>query len=268
MQVQLVFPHQLFNQSELGPDGGAIYLIESDLFFLQYQFHQQKILFHRASMKYYGALLAQKRSDCHYIEAKDQNSKIAELVKMLRSKGVKKIKLYDPCDYLLDRQLKKATSNAGIELTYLPSPNFLNNQPDSFELLGNKKTYFQTSFYTEQRKQRKILIEKDGSPVGGQWSFDVENRKKIPKNTAIPTIHFFESNEFIEEATVYVKANFKNNPGKSEAPFTGANKGLYYPVTHADAKNAMDAARQKLEVNFYDQMAVKGASCLCLFNFA
>jgi hypothetical protein len=33
MQVQLVFPHQLFNQSELGPDGGAIYLIESDLFF-------------------------------------------------------------------------------------------------------------------------------------------------------------------------------------------------------------------------------------------
>ncbi len=248
MQVQLVFPHQLYDQSELRPDGGAIYLIESDLFFLQYQFHQQKILFHRASMKYYAALLAQKRSDCHYIEAKDQNSKIAELVKMLRSKGVKKIKLYDPCDYLLDRQLKKATSNAGIELTYLPSPNFLNNQPDSIELLGNKKTYFQTSFYTEQRKQRKILIEKDGSPVGGQWSFDVENRKKIPKNTAIPPIHFFESNEFIKEATQYVKAKFKNNPGKSEAPFNTSKNGLYYPVTHTDAKKAMDLfIAEKLE---------------------
>jgi len=60
MQVQLVFPHQLFAQSELGPDSGAIYLIESDLFFLQYQFHQQKILFHRATMKYYAAQLAQK----------------------------------------------------------------------------------------------------------------------------------------------------------------------------------------------------------------
>ena len=238
MQVQLVFPHQLFDQSELGPDGGAIYLIESDLFFLQYQFHQQKILFHRASMKYYAEQLAQKGSDCHYIEAKDQNSKIAELLKMLKSKGVQKIKLYDPCDYLLDQQLKKATKAGGIELTYLPSPNFLNNLSQSIELLGNKKTFFQTSFYTEQRKQRNILIEKDGSPVGGQWSFDVENRKKIPKNTNIPAIHFFESNEFIEEATVYVKANFKNNPGKSQAPFNAANKALYYPVTHADAKKA------------------------------
>jgi deoxyribodipyrimidine photolyase-related protein len=248
MQVQLVFPHQLFDQSELGPDGGAIYLIESDLFFLQYQFHQQKILFHRATMKYYAAQLAKKGYDCHYIEAKEPCSKVSKLVQALKSKGVEKIKLYDPCDYLLDRQLKKATKDIGIELTYLPSPNFLNNQTESIELLGNKKTYFQTSFYTEQRKQRKILIEKDGSPVGGQWSFDVENRKKIPKNTAIPTIHFFESNEFIEEATVYVKANFKNNQGKSEAPFTGANKGLYYPVTHADAKNAMDLfIAEKLE---------------------
>ena len=181
MQVQLVFPHQLFEQSELGPDGGAIYLIESDLFFLQYQFHQQKLLFHRASMKYYAEQLAQKRCDCLYIEAKDQNSKIAELVKMFKSIGVQKIKLYDPCDYLLDRQLKKYTSLNGIELIYLPSPNFLNNLPASIELLGNKKIYFQTSFYTEQRKQRKILIEADGSPVGGQWSFDIENRKKFQK---------------------------------------------------------------------------------------
>jgi len=75
MQVQLVFPHQLFDQSELGPDGGAIYLIESDLFFLQYQFHQQKILFHRATMKYYAAQLAQKGCDFHYIEAKEPCSK-------------------------------------------------------------------------------------------------------------------------------------------------------------------------------------------------
>jgi deoxyribodipyrimidine photolyase-related protein len=125
-------------------------------------------------------------------------------------------------------------------MTYLPSLNFLNNLPEDVELLGNKKTYFQTSFYTEQRKKRNILIEKDGSPVGGQWSFDVENRKKIPKNTSIPSIHFFESNSYIEEAKQYINTNFKNNPGKSEAPFTKADKQLYYPITHLDAKKAME----------------------------
>jgi deoxyribodipyrimidine photolyase-related protein len=240
MQVQLVFPHQLYDQSEIGIGGGDFYIIESDLFFLQYQFHQQKLLFHRASMKYYTQQLIQKKHHCHYIDARDPNAAIAALVKVLKSKGVQKIKLYDPCDYLLDQQLKKASKQHGIELTYTPSPNFLNNQQDSEALLGNKKTYFQTSFYTEQRKQRKILIEKDGSPIGGQWSFDAENRKKIPKNTPIPAIHFFESNEYIEEAKQYVKVNFKNNPGASNAPFNAGNQNVYYPVTHADAKKAMD----------------------------
>ncbi len=240
MQVQLVLPHQLYHQTELGIGGGDFYVIESDLFFLQYQFHQQKLLFHRASMKYYTGQLSQKGYPCHYIDAHDPNSSIPVLVKMLKAKGVQKIKMYDPCDGWIDKQLKKASIAHGIALVYLPSPNFLNNQPESVELLGNKKTYFQTSFYTEQRKQRNILIEQDGSPVGGQWSFDVENRKKIPKNTAIPAIHFFESNEFIKEATAYIKANFKNNPGKVDAPFITAKKSLYYPVTHADAKKAME----------------------------
>ena len=177
-----------YDQSELGLESGDCYIIESDLFFLQYQFHKQKLLFHRATMKYYAGQLAQKGCHCHYIEAHDPNSAIPVLVKMLKTKGVQKIKLYDPCDNWIDRQLKKASNANGIALVYLPSPNFLNNLPEDVQLLGNKKTYFQTSFYTEQRKQRKILMEQDGSPIGRQWSFDAENRKKIPKNTMPTTL--------------------------------------------------------------------------------
>ena len=140
MQVQLVFPHQLYDQSEIGNGGGDFYVIESDLFFLQYHFHQQKLLFHRASMKYYTQQLIQKGYHCHYIDAKDPTATIASLVNMLKAKGVLKIKLYDPCDYLIDQQLKKASKQYGIELIYTPSPNFFNNQPESVELLGNKKT--------------------------------------------------------------------------------------------------------------------------------
>ncbi len=249
MQVQLVFPHQLFDESALFAEEGAFYIIESDLFFLQYQFHHQKLIFHRASMKYYGQLLAQKGCNCHYIDANHKESKISVLLKTLSSKGVRKIKMYDPCDHWLDKQLRKASLENNIELVYLPSLNFLNNQEESTQLLGNKKTYFQTSFYTEQRKQRKILIEADGSPIGGQWSFDTENRKKIPKNTTIPRLHFFETNKFIVEAKIYVKSKFKNNPGSLDAPFGSGNNELYYPVTHAEAKNAMDLfIAEKLEL--------------------
>lgn len=240
MQVQLVFPHQLYEQSLLFKEKGPTYFIESDLFFTQYHFHQQKILFHRATMKYYANLFIQKGHICHYIEAQKKEAKIDALLNKLSNEGIQKITLYDPCDNWLDKQLKKGCASKKIELNYLPSPNFLNPLPEDVHLLGNKKIYFQTSFYTEQRKHRKILVESDGNPVGGQWSFDVENRKKIPKNTPIPPIHFFETNEYVEEAKLYVKNNFKNNPGHSGAPFSNGQKGLYYPITHATAKKAME----------------------------
>ena len=51
--VNLIFPHQLFIQSELVDNDHEIYLLEEYLFFSQYPFHKQKIAFHRASMKTY-----------------------------------------------------------------------------------------------------------------------------------------------------------------------------------------------------------------------
>lgn len=240
MQVQLVFPHQLFENTNLALDQGVFYLVEADLFFQQFRFHQQKLLFHRASMKYYADWLGEKGAVCHYIDAQDKNATIANLVKTFAKKGIKQINLYDPNDDWIDKQLKKETTVHGIALDYLASPSFLNNEPNNIELLGNKNTFFQTSFYTEQRKKRNILLEKDGSPLGGQWSFDVENRKKIPKNTTLPKIHFFESNTYITEAKAYINKAFKNNPGKTSAPFSDGQKDIYYPVTHADAKKAMN----------------------------
>ena len=49
----LVFPNQLFKESKLIKTESHIFLVEEYLFFKQYKFHKQKILFHRGTMKYY-----------------------------------------------------------------------------------------------------------------------------------------------------------------------------------------------------------------------
>ena len=48
------------------------------------------------------------------------------------------------------------------------------------------KNNLMANFYKYIRKKNNILIESNGQPVGGKWSFDKDNRKKIPKNTKIP----------------------------------------------------------------------------------
>ena len=228
MSAFLIFPHQLFEQVSLLEEEYIFYLVESDLFFKQYAFHKQKILFHRASMQAFAARLRASGKIVEYIEAHDSRANEVQLVQSLR---LSKITLFDPNDHLLERRIRRASPNS---LIILASPNFLNSD---VELLGNRKPYFQTSFYIQQRKERQILLEAEGKPMGGQWTFDAENRKKIPKNTFIPSpFPETQANEFVQEAIQYVEQYFPKNPGSSDMPFSGA----YYPVTHEEAKAALD----------------------------
>ncbi len=224
MSAFLIFPHQLFKET-LAQEADVFYLIESELFFKQYAFHKQKLIFHRASMRAFADRLRAAGKTVEYIDAENPLSSEVALGKFVKVE----IKLFDPNDYLLERRLRR-----GASIQLLPSPNFLNSDTS---LLGNRKPFFQTAFYTQQRKDRGILIDEEGKPVGGQWTYDTENRKKIPKNTFIPApFPGAVPNTYINEAVNYVSQHFPDNPGSSGMPFSGA----YYPVTHADAQAALE----------------------------
>ena len=61
-----------------------------------------------------------------------------------------------------------------------------------------KKGYRLETFYRELRKQTGYLMA-DGKPVGGNWNYDKENRKALPKNTVIPTVPEVEPDAITQE---------------------------------------------------------------------
>ena len=61
---------------ELFLNNKKTYLIEEHLFFKQFNFHKQKLVFHRSSMKNYENYLLSKGIDIAYIETKNQESDI------------------------------------------------------------------------------------------------------------------------------------------------------------------------------------------------
>lgn len=95
------------------------------------------------------------------------------------------------------------------------------------DFFSKKKTYFQTDFYTWQRKQRNLLLDEQQKPLGGKWTFDAENRLKFPKQEKVPVILFPKENKFIKEARSYVEKHFPNNYGNLDS--------FIYPVTHQEA---------------------------------
>ncbi len=186
MTVGIVFPHQLFEHNPRIASCDQIYIIEEFLFFRQYRFHKQKIAFHRASMKFYTDFLQGKGIEVIYIDAHSDLGDIRKLLPYLKANNVHEVIFIDATDKWLDKRISRVCSEIKLAITKLPSPLFINTPEEIDTYFANKKRFFQTDFYKNQRQKRDILLDAAGNPIGGKWTFDDENRLKYPKDKTPP----------------------------------------------------------------------------------
>ena len=229
-KVNIIFPHQLFEHSPLFSETGNFCLVEEFLFFRQYNFHKQKIAFQRASMKYYENYLCSKGCKVQYIQAHEAIADIRLLLANLQQTGISAITIIDPVDDWLLKRISKSCQKLNIQLRILESPMFLNTRETlSTFFKPHKKKFFQTEFYKQERINRKILIDAVGKPVGGQWSFDEENRKKYPKGKAVIKFNLPATNNYYLEAIAYTNQYFSNNVGI-------IGDAIQYPIGFEESK--------------------------------
>ena len=232
-EATLIYPHQLFRNHPAVAKRRPVWLIEDPLLFgndphWPASMHQQKLLLHRASMKAYCAELTASGHVVHYVEAPEGSVlDSADVLERELPADLGKIQLADPADHILMRRINRFAASRSLETVVYPSPNFL-SPPEFLEAqLASKKKPFMAKFYEHQRKRMHVLIEKDGSPAGGKWSFDTENRAKLPKNHVPPREPLAKRNGFTREAAEYVTRRFPENPGSLTH--------FRWPVTRVDA---------------------------------
>ena len=224
--AKLIFPHQLFRRNPLFETDGTFFLIEEFLFFRQFDFHKQKLVFHRASMKFYQDFLKQCGKSVEYIESTSELSDVRKLIAHLRLRGFRTFESVDLVDDWLRGRIHSSLNDSS--LFEIESPGFLNSKNEIEKYFTGRKKFLQADFYTRQRKQRGILLDEAGGPLGGKWSFDEENRKRFPKSASPPAIDTIPDNKFVCEAREYVRDNFPDNPGSMTGPLT-------YPTTFEEA---------------------------------
>lgn len=235
--VTLIFPHQLMKEHPaLNTD--VVFLTEEILFFNQFKFHKQKLVLHRASMKFYEQWLHENKINAEYIEAKEKNSDVRRLIATLAKKNIEEIHVADVSDNWLLRRMQSACNKFSIKLVIHPTPYFINTMDEAREYFKDKNKFFQTDFYVHERKKRKILLTVNSQPEGGKWSFDYENRKRFPKNKEVPKYTAAKINDYVREARKYVEENYKNNYGEINDPFS-KSKG-FYPTTFGEAEHWLD----------------------------
>lgn len=242
--VNLIFPHQLFQNSQIMPADNPFYIVEEYLFFKQYKFHKQKIAFHRATMKCYTDYLTNDHGfEVRYIDSIDDISDVRKLIPHLKKQGVELVNYIDPTDNWLHKRLEERCKECNIKTAIFDSPLFLNTKKENADFFRpDKKKYHQTTFYTAQRKKLGILIDDDGKPEGGKWTFDAENRKKYPAKKTPPPIHFPDTNNYYEEAKEYVNNNFSNHYGSLTE----------FPLYPTNFKATKDWLNQFFEFRFHE----------------
>ncbi len=230
--VRLVFPNQLF-EAHFKADSGTLFLvIEDDLFFRQYPFHNQKLVLHRASMQAFRDELTNRGFSVHYLETSANTTSMDGLSALLSAYPQAELSFYELTDDWLTQRLRTLLLRLDRKAQRLDSPGFLTNlqQIEEYFRSGAKRMQ---NFYEWQRKRLGVLLESDGSPVGGRWSFDADNRKRLPKNICLPPAYPMSDSPYVSAAQTWVREHFPANPGALE-PFD-------YPINHAGAIQWLNA---------------------------
>ncbi|MCA8999959.1 MAG: cryptochrome/photolyase family protein, partial [Planctomycetaceae bacterium] len=226
MRAALIYPHQLYQHHPAVEETEVCLLVEDPLFFRHYPFHSQKLVLHRASMREYADKLRGQGHDVVHVEF-EQLEATGEIVEILSDKGIDSVRFVQPCDDWLEQRLTKALEEKGLSFKQLEDPAFLTPWEVFDEFAEDRKSWFFHVFYKMQRKRLGLLLDQEGEPLGGQWSFDEENRKKLPKGMTLPDVRWPQPTDHVQQAIDAIEDAFPNAPGEAGA--------FHYPVTHKQA---------------------------------
>ena len=233
-EATIIYPHQLFKKSPAIIANRPIYLVEEPLLLTYNPIHRQKLMLHKLSMDAYQAELEAEGYNVVRLTIQD-HPETNTVFNRLQSDGIETIHVIDTTDTYLET----AIAESDLERVWYESPLFILTRADAIERYEKSKKHL-AKFYKELRIDKKILLEKDGSPTGGQWSFDVDNRKKIPKGTELPEDITWLEGTAITEARTWLKSVAAEQYGEA---------GCWLPYTHHDA---MTYLQTFLEERFHD----------------
>ena len=245
-EAAVIFPHQLFADHPCLKQDRIIYLVEDPWFFRdpvnQIEFHRQKLVLHRASLQVYREFLESRGYLVRYLEFTREMGR-GYLVDRLKEDGVREIVTCDPVERGLTERLRRKAEAAGLKVNFLATPMFLCSAGEIEDFFQGKEKFHQTSFYTYQRRRWDILVE-GGKPVGGRWTYDPMNRRKLPRGLSVPRLPEPDNEPYASVAWDYVNRKFPDHPGET-SPFI-------YPVTHEAAQKWLEHFLTERLGNFGD----------------
>lgn len=246
LSLCLVVADQLFeNHPALSFDADFV-MVESGFLTSKYNYHKFKLSYILTTMREYRDFLELKSKSVFYYNL-EQKFDFEEVLKELFNKEkYDELIICEIADKNFAKFLTQICLKLNIKLRILESEMFLTPKSvfKKFVVKRNGKRLLMNDFYIQQRTRLNILVENE-KPVGSKWSFDDENRKKLPKDIQIPSREISFESKHYETVVKLINTHFPNNPGQIP-------DNSWLPVNFEQAKVYLDEFCSKFLEKFGD----------------
>lgn len=208
-----------------------VVMIEDDFLCTRFRYHQHKLIFFLAAMRHHQQALRDLCIHVDYYSLPDNSEPCQPFFDCLRQS------LHKQCithlhsfaieDRFMAEDLQAFCRQNKIIYHSHNSPMFLTEDAIFTQYLRSSKKPFLKTFYEQQRKRLNILLTDTQKPLGGHWSYDAENRNKLPKTIQPPAPLNFSLDEITQQVMTLVSQRFADHPGHASQFWLGTT------ATHA-----------------------------------
>ena len=224
----IILGNQLFNLKFYKPYKDYIFYMAEDFALCTYKkHHKHKIIFFLSSMRSFKDELVKENFNIFYRYSNDIDFKEnyeQKLKKFIKANNISFLSFFEIEDKKFELKILKFLDKLKIKYAIKKSPMFLSSRDEFKSFLSKNKKPLMANFYKEQRIKFKILVDEYNKPKFGKWSFDKENRKKIPKNFNFPKQPIFKKSNHTIDVINFTNDNFADHIGSSNDFWIGTTR--------------------------------------------
>jgi deoxyribodipyrimidine photolyase-related protein len=262
--LRLVLGDQLTRQiaglSDVDPVNDIVMMVEVAEEATHVPHHKQKLVFIFSAMRHFARSLEEEGLRVHYVrldEDGNTGSFGGEVARAVERWPPERVILTEPGEWRVLEMMHGWRESFQVPVEIRSDNRFLCSRDEFARWADGRKTYRMEFFYREMRRKTGFLM--DGpEPIGGQWNFDHDNRKALPKNMPLPEHPRFAPDATTQEVIAMIGDRFAGHFGDIE-PFGWA-------VTRTDALKVLKAFIEERIERFGDYQDAMKAGAPFLFH--
>ncbi|WPZ36874.1 cryptochrome/photolyase family protein [Thalassobaculum sp. OXR-137] len=225
---------QISSLTDLDRDADVVLMMEVTDETTYVPHHPKKIALILSAMRHFSAALEAEGATVDYVRldaSQNTGSFTGEVDRAVKRHKPKRIVVTEPGEWRVEQDVKAWEQAFGLPVEIRADDRFLCSRAEFADWAKGRKMFRMEHFYREMRKRTGILMDGD-DPVGGEWNFDKENRKPLPKGIRAPNFAGVAPDEITEPVLALVAERFADNFGDLD--------GFRFPVTRDQALGLLD----------------------------